>query len=69
MSTSREEHVFVLRVWKEPATSRVGWRASVVHLIVDFIALRIAARDEQSKEATTFSIGEESITCDKKIGA
>jgi hypothetical protein len=82
MSTSREEDVFVLRVWKEPARSRVGWRASVVHIgsgcsvaatecrdIVDFIALRIAAREEHSKEATTFSLGEESITCDKKIGA
>jgi hypothetical protein len=68
MSDSREEHVFVLRVWKEPA-SKVGWRASVVHLgsgssvattecrdIVDFVALRVAA-------------GEERISCDKKIGA
>jgi hypothetical protein len=81
MSTSREEHVFVLRVWKEPARSRVGWRASVVHLgsgcsvaatecrdIVDFIALRIAARDEHSKDAVGFSTGEESSSCDKKIG-
>jgi hypothetical protein len=70
MSDSREEHVFVLRVWKEPATSSAGWRASVVHVgsgcsvaatecrdIVDFVALRVAAG------------GKESITCDKKTGA
>jgi hypothetical protein len=61
MGASREEHVFVLRVWKEPATSRVGWRATIVHLdsgcsvaatelrdIDDFIRLRIAPIDELS---------------------
>ncbi|MGA8097486.1 MAG: hypothetical protein WB810_02380 [Candidatus Cybelea sp.] len=59
MGASREEHVFVLRVWKEAATSRVGWRATIVHLesgcsvaatelrdIDDFIRLRIASVDE-----------------------
>lgn len=61
MGASREEHVFVLRVWKEAATSRVGWRATIVHLesgcsvaatelrdIDDFIRLRIASADEHS---------------------
>ena len=54
MGISREQHVFVLRVWKEAATSQ-AWRASIVHLesgcsvsatefrdIDDFIRLRIA---------------------------
>jgi hypothetical protein len=58
MGTPREEHVFVLRVWKEAATSRVGWRATIVHVasgcsvaatelrdINDFIRLRIAPPD------------------------
>ncbi len=82
MNASREEHVFVLRVWKERATSKVGWRASVVHLesgcsvaateprdIIDFIALRIAAGDEHSTDASAFSPEKEKISCDKKIGA
>jgi hypothetical protein len=55
MGISREQHVFVLRVWKEAATSNAAWRASIVHLesgcrvsatefrdIDDFIRLRIA---------------------------
>ena len=58
MGDSREEHVFVLRVWKETATSSAGWRASIVHLesgcsvaatdlrdIDDFIQLRITPPD------------------------
>ncbi|HLY01977.1 MAG TPA: hypothetical protein VKR56_05705 [Candidatus Cybelea sp.] len=55
MDASREEHVFVLRIWKEPPPARVGWRATITDLksgckvaatelrdIADFIRLRIS---------------------------
>lgn len=55
MAVSREEHVFVVRIWKEAAATLAGWRATVVHLpsgsnvaasdlrdINDFIQLRLA---------------------------
>lgn len=58
MGASREEHVFVLRVWKEPTASRGGWRAAITHLesgcrvaatelrdIADFVRLRISEGD------------------------
>jgi hypothetical protein len=58
MGESREEHVFVLRVWKEAATPSAGWRATIMHLesgcrvaatelrdIDDFIQLRITPPD------------------------
>jgi hypothetical protein len=59
MGASREQHVFVLRVWTEAGSSRNGWRATIVHVesgcsvaatelrdIDDFIRLRIAPADE-----------------------
>ena len=58
MGDFREEHVFVLRVWKEAAAVSAGWRATIVHVesgcsvaatelrdIDDFIRLRIAPAD------------------------
>ena len=54
MDTSLEEHVFVLRIWKE-APPKVGWRATITDLksgckvaatelrdIADFVRLRIS---------------------------
>lgn len=52
---AREEHSFMVRIWKEAAAAQAGWRATIVHLesgctvaatdlrdIDDFIRLRIA---------------------------
>jgi hypothetical protein len=57
----REEHRFVLRVWREPSASRPQWRGSVYEAssaleiassklrdLLDFIALRLdCVREEE----------------------
>lgn len=59
-SSSREEHLFVVRLWREPAARNGEWRASIVHVesgqrlattelraIDDFIRLRITPEDDE----------------------
>jgi hypothetical protein len=54
-TAAREDHLFVLRVWREAATSSPSWRATIEHIpsgarlssgdlteIDDFIRLRLA---------------------------
>jgi len=64
-TTTREDHLFVLRVWREAAPSAPDWRATIEHVptgqrlsstdlkdVDDFVRLRLADDSEPSTSPT-----------------